>query len=78
MDEQIESALVNTLTPEDWEKYTEYRESHPQATHSEALEVVVTDRKELQEAIAESVLKGLQDVDIAAEVAKDALTARDA
>lgn len=72
VDEQIESALVNTLTPEDWELYTKYREEHPKATHDEALDVVVANRKELQEAIAQSVLKGLQDVDVAAEVAKGA------
>ena len=75
VDEQIESALVNTLTPEDWEVYAQYRQDHPQATHDEALEALIAQRKELQEAITESVFRGLQDVEVAAEVAKKALSA---
>ncbi len=74
VDEQVESALVNTLTPGDWEVYTEYRESHPKATHHETLDVLIARRKELREAITESIVEGLKRIDIAAEISKEALS----
>ncbi len=51
IDKQIQNALEQTLTDQDWEVMKTYQTSHPEASNEEALNVIIESRPDLQDTL---------------------------
>lgn len=62
VDEQIEEALVDTLTDEDWKTYEDYRTMHPNTPSDEALTTMLMSRPQIREVIEKQLIALREDI----------------
>jgi hypothetical protein len=70
VDEQIEDALDQTLTSEDWEAFNGYLMSHPDASKQEAMSHVLDGRDDVQEALEDAFVHTYDEMMVMGNVSK--------
>lgn len=73
VDEQVEDALLQTLTDGDWKLFEHYQKEHPAAPAAEAFNVMVKSRPEIQEAIEDRLVSTYVDMRAKGEAVNEAL-----
>lgn len=73
IDEQIEQALVDTVTEEDWRFFDHYKTQHPDAGEGGALDAMIDRRPEIKSAIEARVKAACDDVVLKSEAAVQAV-----
>lgn len=76
VDEQVEDALLQTLTDEDWKVFEHYQKDHPSAPAGEAFTVMVKSRPGIQEAIEDRLVSTYVDMRAKGEAVEEALKNR--
>lgn len=75
VDEQIEEALVDTLTDEDWKTYEDYRTQHPNAPSDQALATMLMSRPQIREVIEKQLMALREDILLKAEAVDEMIEA---
>lgn len=73
VDQQVEEALGQTLTDQDWIVYENYKKNHPSALTGEALNAMLTSRPEIQKALEDRLLSTYGDLQTKAEAIEQEL-----
>lgn len=73
VDQQVEEALAQTLTDQDWIVYENYKKNHPSAPAGEALNAMLTSRPEIQKALEDRLLSTYGDLQTKAEAIEQEL-----
>lgn len=73
VDEQVEDALLQTLTDGDWKVFEHYQKEHPTAPAGEAFNVMVKSRPEIQEAIEDRLVSTYVDMRAKGEAVEQVL-----
>lgn len=76
VDAQVEDALLQTLTDEDWKVFEHYQKDHPSAPAGEAFNVMVKSRPEIQEAIEDRLVSTYVDMRAKREAVEGVLEER--
>jgi hypothetical protein len=62
VDEQIEDALVSSVTEEDWQIYDDYRKDHPEANVQAAMQAMVDNHPEIQTVVQDALVGSYDDI----------------
>lgn len=75
VDQQVEGALAQTLTENDWAVYENYKKNHPTAPTGEVFNAMITSRPEIQKAVEDRLLDTYIDLQTRAEAIEQELAA---